>query len=80
MIQRFNRHRQSDYYNIFQLGVIFLTEEALEILEFFNAFDRELGEFNYRRIFWIGMLSIILTLISTLVSTTCMTYLIHNMG
>jgi len=53
MITKFNRERTNDYYNVFQLGVLFIWEEVLEILQFFNAYNQEIDEYHYRRVFWL---------------------------
>jgi len=75
MITKFSREKENDYYNIFQLGVLFISEEVLEILKYFNAYDQEQDVYNFRRIFWLCTGLICMLGVGLLVVISCIRFL-----
>jgi len=75
MITRFSRQKDDGYYNMFQLGVLFISEEVLEILKFFNAYDQVQDIYHFRIIFWLVAGLIGMAGMCLLIAFTCIRFL-----
>jgi hypothetical protein len=78
MIQHFDRNRGERYYNIFEIVVLFIMLEATEVLQYFNIYNLQTGEFSYRRLFWVIITALSILGFLSLISLTCITYLLSH--
>ena len=76
MIKRFSRNNYNQYYNAFQLGFLFVGEEILEALHYFNAYDPAADEYITRRVFWLVFTTASFVSFLLLISITCISFLI----
>ena len=81
MIRKFLKDSNTTTYrNGIELAWLFLISELLEFFIMFGAFDPNTREYNYRRIFWIIILTFSSFIFLTLIGATCVAYLLHLFG
>jgi hypothetical protein len=74
MIKNYDREVSTSYSNIFQLAIMFLVTEYIEILVFLKIFDKETLEYDQRRHSWFLMVLsfLLIGFMGILVSAICL--------
>ena len=75
MITRFVKNDGESYYNILQLGILFIATEVIEIFKFFKIYDPQSDTYDVRKIIWLGIAFGTILFIYLLVVVTCITLL-----
>ena len=80
MIKRFTKDIGQNYHNIIELAWLFLISELHEYLSFFGAYDVIHHVYNFRRLWWVVILTISTIMVISMFMTTSSVYLLKTFG
>lgn len=80
MIKRFTKDNGQSYHNILELTWLFLLSELHEYLTFFGAYDIVNQVYNYRRLWWVVILTVSIMMTVSMFMATSSVYLLKTFG
>ena len=80
MIKKFTKDVGQNYHNALKLAWLFLLSEIHEYLSLFGAYDIKHQTYNYRRLWWVVLITSIIVLMCSMFLLSTGVYLLKTFG